>query len=201
MATGEKGTSDYLAVDRNNTRLNFDRFHSNTQHSRLERVLIDIEHLVLGRVPLLKDTKKPLVLLGKHLCGAATDLSLTCGLQYRPERTAAAAHFHEECIPIPSANSSDNSSAKRQRFEGAVPCNRMQLAMHDMQPAAVMARHMMDVLLVSLTCESDTFVCVDGCVDGCHDMIGEPESSGAACVDVHGAMIALCCHQVCEWHR
>ena len=123
--------TDYLAVDRTNTRRNFDRFHVQNELSRRERVLIDIEHLVLSKVPLIQNGTKPLVVVGKHLCGAATDLSLVCSM----DEGRAAAH----------------------------------------EPAAAV---------------------LDGGGGG-----GGGGSSGDAAHPVEGMVIALCCHQVCEWHR
>lgn len=122
--------TDYLAVDRTNTRRNFDRFHVQNELSRLERVVIDIEHLVLSKVPLIQSGTKPLVVVGKHLCGAATDLSLVCSM----DEGGAAGH----------------------------------------EPAAAV-------------------------LDGGGG--GGGGSSGDAAHPVEGMVIALCCHQVCEWHR
>jgi len=161
-----KSTSDYLAIDRSNTRLNFDRFHQNTPHSRLERVLIDIEHLVLGKVPLVQNSTKPLVLLGKHLCGAATDLSLTCSMQPRGPRgdpgtdaapAATAADEAAVTTPAPDAGGGTGAAAsKRRRVDG-----------EGTEAVAAVAA----------------------------------AAASSSCDDVHGVMIALCCHQVCEWHR
>ncbi|XP_041063604.1 tRNA:m(4)X modification enzyme TRM13 homolog isoform X3 [Carcharodon carcharias] len=46
--------------------------------SMFERLQIDIEDLSLGKVPLLVRERLPVVGIGKHLCGAATDLALRC---------------------------------------------------------------------------------------------------------------------------
>ncbi|XP_036971197.1 tRNA:m(4)X modification enzyme TRM13 homolog isoform X2 [Acanthopagrus latus] len=46
-----------------------------------ERLQVDIQHLDLSKVPLLTQKKLPLVGVGKHLCGAATDLALRCLLE------------------------------------------------------------------------------------------------------------------------
>lgn len=90
MAVGEGVSGDYLAIDRKKTRCNFDRFHSNTEESRLERAMIDIEHLDLERVPIVQTGKKPLVVFGKHLCGCATDLTLVCTTNSFSMRTGKA---------------------------------------------------------------------------------------------------------------
>ncbi|RMC08447.1 hypothetical protein DUI87_14691 [Hirundo rustica rustica] len=46
--------------------------------SIFERLQIDIQHLCLNKVPVLEKKKLPVVGIGKHLCGAATDLALRC---------------------------------------------------------------------------------------------------------------------------
>ncbi|KAI3369193.1 hypothetical protein L3Q82_026144, partial [Scortum barcoo] len=48
---------------------------------QFERLQVDIQHLDLSKVPLLRQKKLPLVGVGKHLCGAATDLALRCLLE------------------------------------------------------------------------------------------------------------------------
>ncbi|KAG7218875.1 hypothetical protein INR49_019461 [Caranx melampygus] len=49
--------------------------------AQFERLQVDIQHLDLSKVPLLRQKKLPLVGVGKHLCGAATDLALRCLLE------------------------------------------------------------------------------------------------------------------------
>ncbi|XP_058664089.1 tRNA:m(4)X modification enzyme TRM13 homolog isoform X1 [Ammospiza nelsoni] len=46
--------------------------------SIFERLQVDIQHLCLNKVPILEKKKLPVVGIGKHLCGAATDLALRC---------------------------------------------------------------------------------------------------------------------------
>nr|XP_046247695.1 tRNA:m(4)X modification enzyme TRM13 homolog isoform X2 [Scatophagus argus] len=48
---------------------------------QFERLQVDIQHLDLSKVPLLSQKKLPLVGVGKHLCGVATDLALRCLLE------------------------------------------------------------------------------------------------------------------------
>ncbi|XP_035871689.1 tRNA:m(4)X modification enzyme TRM13 homolog isoform X2 [Phyllostomus discolor] len=43
-----------------------------------ERLQIDIQHLCLNKIPVLSREKLPVVGIGKHLCGVATDLALRC---------------------------------------------------------------------------------------------------------------------------
>ncbi|XP_028258973.1 tRNA:m(4)X modification enzyme TRM13 homolog [Parambassis ranga] len=74
-----------LLVERCSTRFKVDGKHQDSG-VQFERVQVDIQHLNLSQVPLLRQKKLPLVGVGKHLCGAATDLALRCLLK-TPEET------------------------------------------------------------------------------------------------------------------
>ncbi|XP_029355064.1 tRNA:m(4)X modification enzyme TRM13 homolog [Echeneis naucrates] len=69
-----------LLVERCSTRFKVDGKHQDVG-VQFERLQIDIQHLDLSKVPLLQQKKLPLVGVGKHLCGAATDLALRCLLE------------------------------------------------------------------------------------------------------------------------
>ncbi|KAM8745531.1 tRNA:m(4)X modification enzyme TRM13 homolog isoform 2-T2 [Acanthopagrus schlegelii] len=69
-----------LLVERCSTRFKVDGKHQDVG-VEFERLQVDIQHLDLSKVPLLTQKKLPLVGVGKHLCGAATDLALRCLLE------------------------------------------------------------------------------------------------------------------------
>ncbi|TMS01570.1 tRNA:m(4)X modification enzyme TRM13-like protein [Larimichthys crocea] len=69
-----------LLVERCSTRFKVDGKHQDVG-VQFERLQVDIQHLDLSKVPLLTQKKLPLVGVGKHLCGAATDLALRCLLE------------------------------------------------------------------------------------------------------------------------
>ncbi|XP_068175103.1 tRNA:m(4)X modification enzyme TRM13 homolog isoform X2 [Antennarius striatus] len=69
-----------LLVERCTTRFKVDGKHQDAG-VQFERLQVDIQHLDLSKVPLLTQKKLPLVGVGKHLCGAATDLALRCLLE------------------------------------------------------------------------------------------------------------------------
>ncbi|XP_050925482.1 tRNA:m(4)X modification enzyme TRM13 homolog [Lates calcarifer] len=69
-----------LLVERSSTRFKVDGKHQD-DGVQFERLQVDIQHLDLSKVPLLRQKKLPLVGVGKHLCGAATDLALRCLLE------------------------------------------------------------------------------------------------------------------------
>ncbi|KAG8436621.1 hypothetical protein GDO86_007648 [Hymenochirus boettgeri] len=68
----------FLLVERATTRFKVD---GKPRKSTFERLQIDIQHLCLERVPILKQKQLPIIGIGKHLCGAGTDLALRCLLQ------------------------------------------------------------------------------------------------------------------------
>ncbi|XP_027596571.1 tRNA:m(4)X modification enzyme TRM13 homolog [Pipra filicauda] len=67
----------FLLVERATTRFKVDGKHKR-RDSIFERLQVDIQHLCLSKVPILEKKKLPVVGIGKHLCGAATDLALRC---------------------------------------------------------------------------------------------------------------------------
>ncbi|XP_035801298.1 tRNA:m(4)X modification enzyme TRM13 homolog isoform X2 [Amphiprion ocellaris] len=69
-----------LLVERCSTRFKVDGKHQE-DGVPFERLQVDIQHLDLSKVPLLRQRSLPLVGVGKHLCGAATDLALRCLLE------------------------------------------------------------------------------------------------------------------------
>ncbi|XP_027867739.1 tRNA:m(4)X modification enzyme TRM13 homolog [Xiphophorus couchianus] len=66
-----------LLVERCSTRFKVDGKHQGSADP-FERLQVDIQHLDLSKVPVLREKALPLVGVGKHLCGAATDLALRC---------------------------------------------------------------------------------------------------------------------------
>lgn len=67
----------FLLVEKVTTRFKVDGKHRR-KNSAFERLQIDIQHLCLNRIPVLREGKLPVVGIGKHLCGVATDLALRC---------------------------------------------------------------------------------------------------------------------------
>ncbi|XP_061095158.1 tRNA:m(4)X modification enzyme TRM13 homolog isoform X1 [Conger conger] len=72
---------NFLLVERSTTRFKVDGKNRSTDSANVfERLQVDIQHLSLGKVPLLCEKGLPVIGVGKHLCGAATDLALRCML-------------------------------------------------------------------------------------------------------------------------
>ncbi|XP_046329278.1 tRNA:m(4)X modification enzyme TRM13 homolog isoform X1 [Haliotis rufescens] len=76
----------FVLVDRGTIRYKLDNQHREEQGPKFERLRIDIEHLNLGKYNTISaDDHRPVVAMGKHLCGAATDLALRCLLETLPK--------------------------------------------------------------------------------------------------------------------
>ncbi|KAL2089291.1 hypothetical protein ACEWY4_013979 [Coilia grayii] len=70
----------FLLVERSTTRFKVDGKNKG-RDCTFERMQVDIQHLDLSKVPLLQEKRLPVVGVGKHLCGSATDLALRCLLE------------------------------------------------------------------------------------------------------------------------
>ncbi|XP_073499148.1 tRNA:m(4)X modification enzyme TRM13 homolog isoform X2 [Phyllobates terribilis] len=75
IATEDAENVHFLLVERVTTRFKVD---GKQRKSTFERLHIDIQHLCLDRVPSLVQKRLPVIGIGKHLCGAGTDLALRC---------------------------------------------------------------------------------------------------------------------------
>ncbi|XP_037682476.1 tRNA:m(4)X modification enzyme TRM13 homolog isoform X2 [Choloepus didactylus] len=67
----------FILVEKVTTRFKVDGKHRK-KNSVFKRLQIDIQHLCLNKIPVLIEEKLPVVGIGKHLCGVATDLALRC---------------------------------------------------------------------------------------------------------------------------
>ncbi|XP_043078346.1 tRNA:m(4)X modification enzyme TRM13 homolog isoform X2 [Puntigrus tetrazona] len=77
IALKEAENVHFLLVERSSTRFKVDGKHKNAD-STFDRLQVDIQHLDLRKAPLLREKGLPVIGVGKHLCGAATDLALRC---------------------------------------------------------------------------------------------------------------------------
>ncbi|NXW87719.1 TRM13 enzyme, partial [Alopecoenas beccarii] len=107
----------FLLVERATTRFKVDGKHKR-RDSVFERLQVDIQHLCLNKVPILEKKKLPVVGIGKHLCGAATDLALTCLVESYTaccdgeNEEHASKHSRTDKTEVASNNSADNESNK-----------------------------------------------------------------------------------------
>uniref|UniRef100_A0A672UDH8 tRNA:m(4)X modification enzyme TRM13 n=2 Tax=Strigops habroptila TaxID=2489341 RepID=A0A672UDH8_STRHB len=106
----------FLLVERATTRFKVDGKHQR-RDSIFERLQVDIQHLCLSKVPILEKKKLPVVGIGKHLCGAATDLALRCLVESYTtccdaENEPAPKRSRTDETEVASNNPADNESGK-----------------------------------------------------------------------------------------
>jgi len=71
--------SHFLLVEKAGMRYKMDSYHrGEDQGPDFERLKMDIQHFDLSQSKSLKEHPKPVIGIGKHLCGGATDLMLRC---------------------------------------------------------------------------------------------------------------------------
>ena len=69
----------YLLVDKSSVRYKMDSYHKGAEQGpSFERFKTNIENLDLAKEQSLNGIQRSMVCMGKHLCGAATDLMLRC---------------------------------------------------------------------------------------------------------------------------
>ncbi|KAM9280678.1 tRNA:m(4)X modification enzyme TRM13 homolog [Cariama cristata] len=109
--------TQFLLVERAATRFKVDGKHKR-RDSVFERLQVDIQHLCLNKVPILEKKKTPVVGMGKHLCGAATDLALRCLVESyttccdRENEEPAPKRSRTDKTEVASNSSADNESNK-----------------------------------------------------------------------------------------
>ncbi|XP_054690485.1 tRNA:m(4)X modification enzyme TRM13 homolog [Grus americana] len=107
----------FLLVERATTRFKVDGKHKR-RDSIFERLQVDIQHLCLKKVPILEKKKLPVVGIGKHLCGAATDLALRCLVESYTtccdgeNEEPALKRSRTDKTEVASNNSADNEGTK-----------------------------------------------------------------------------------------
>ncbi|XP_063796139.1 tRNA:m(4)X modification enzyme TRM13 homolog isoform X2 [Pseudophryne corroboree] len=114
IATEDADRVHFLLVERATTRFKVD---GKQRKSNFERLHIDIQHLCLDRVPSLGQKQLPVIGIGKHLCGAGTDLALRCLVQneFNPPVEPQSKRFRRE-----PASGKETEPAKRFPVEGIV---------------------------------------------------------------------------------
>jgi len=105
----------FLLVDRSSVRYKMDCFHKeDSGGSHFKRIKVDIADLCLGKVSDIKDTDS-IVVIGKHLCGGATDLGIRCAVDSLTMRTQNSPNKQE-------SNSQNSTSATVSRIGNSETC-------------------------------------------------------------------------------
>lgn len=70
--------SNFFLVEKGGVRYKKDVYHRNDNSASFERLRIDIQHLDLEKAMRSSNKSGHIIGIGKHVCGAATDVSLKC---------------------------------------------------------------------------------------------------------------------------
>ncbi|ESP05541.1 hypothetical protein LOTGIDRAFT_102700 [Lottia gigantea] len=114
-AVQDKNNISFLLVDRGSARYKVTLF--------FERLKIDIEHLDLDKVASIKNSQKENVAIGKHLCGAATDLALRCLLSHNGQNRHTCPESHNSEFPnkkLKTNNGGSIAQTERRSIKGVV---------------------------------------------------------------------------------
>ena len=171
---------DNVLIDRKNFRRKLDAKVDRVGETKVnpfKRLYIDIKDLVLSKVDEVKG--KHCVVISKHLCGGATDVTLRCftkTLQDLPHPSAAPTPQSAATTPSPPDPLPDSSTTHTSLATTPEP---------------------QDVgLATTSSAQSPTPKPGASSSGSCP----HASTSDDGCVSVDGAAIALCCHQVCNWN-
>ncbi|XP_046905965.1 tRNA:m(4)X modification enzyme TRM13 homolog [Hypomesus transpacificus] len=193
----------FLLVERSSSRFKVDGKHQSTD-AKFQRLQVDIQHLDLSKVPILGENGLPVVGMGKHLCGAATDLALRCLL----ERSGKTHHGMDDqpprkkkkILPLPIEDLEPDDRA----LNGEVKVSGIAIALFK------------SFIYLALRC------LLERSGKTHHGMDDQPPSNGVKKkkilplpiedlepddralngeVKVSGIAIALCCHHRCDWRH
>lgn len=168
-----------------------------TERSRYARVLLDIEHLVLGKVPLVESSRYPIVAVGKHLCGVATDSSLVC-LAQCPSASQRVQHVDTAPPAVtPSSASSASLPTTASKRPRLVPDSAGAVDSSQGTSTAKVSSQGPSTTVSTQDTVSATTHAAKG--PGSTPLLNLNEPAAVHHRPDGGVTIALCCHQVCTW--
>uniref|UniRef100_A0A2C9LXY1 tRNA:m(4)X modification enzyme TRM13 n=1 Tax=Biomphalaria glabrata TaxID=6526 RepID=A0A2C9LXY1_BIOGL len=166
--------NSFILVERSSVRYKMDSFHKQGgDESCFQRIKIDIEDLNLGCVPGVKDASNVIV-VGKHLCGGATDMGLRCATHTLVSQPATQVN----------ANTLGGSSY-------------LENALFDLTSNRESSTSTESKELQELTGPSRTEM--TNVVKEVHEPPAKAPKLCESKRPLQGIMIALCCHHQCTW--
>ncbi|XP_030852423.1 tRNA:m(4)X modification enzyme TRM13 homolog [Strongylocentrotus purpuratus] len=215
QAMGNLEQTSFLLVDRAAVRHKRDTFYQRDDGG-YERISMDIENLILGKVPnVCNHGNRPVVAYTKHLCGAATDLALRCLMETRTGNIPQASS--ETLITMNKPGDEDNSqcpehstqqsssqrssSSTPQSFSGGSPDS--QHISSDNGPTDVQST----IRQGSSPSEPRHHEGIPGDNSSAHQQVVETDDASrsieptpvSTTIPVKGVVMALCCHHRCSW--
>jgi len=114
-ASPPESQSSFLLVDRSSVRYKMDNQHKEDGGvSKFKRIKVDIADLCLGYVSELQSTNS-VVVMGKHLCGGATDLGIRCAVDSLAMNHATTGTEEVDAEPPAKAKKIDKVNSKLPR--------------------------------------------------------------------------------------
>ncbi|XP_056133501.1 tRNA:m(4)X modification enzyme TRM13 homolog isoform X1 [Lampris incognitus] len=177
----------FLLVERSSTRFKVD---GKNQHftAEFERLQVDIQHLDLSKVPLLREKKIPVVGVGKHLCGAAT------GETWYIHHSRGSQHSF---VPGNWKNWVGSSMYCELGSQTLQQAQQESLVSQNCPPPYFKVKDLALRCLLerSEVCGTSESACRR------HEWTDRTAEPGGAGPDVCGLTIALCCHHRCVWRH
>ncbi|CAG5120216.1 unnamed protein product, partial [Candidula unifasciata] len=218
--------NSYLLIDRSSVRYKMDCFHKQGgAESEFKRIKVDIEDLCLGLVDLVESSKS-VVVVGKHLCGGATDMGIRCAVETLTvpktwqHPSSSTSSGEQQSADINSTNLEQNETqAERERLE-RVPNTYQHSSFtkseSNKQLSADLNSEKIKPNGSQAEREETAFSEKHSCPDKVNQTCSTTESdsrvrtfarnmnvqgcSSSHCIQLpKGIMIALCCHHRCTW--
>ncbi|XP_078656969.1 tRNA:m(4)X modification enzyme TRM13 homolog [Branchiostoma floridae x Branchiostoma belcheri] len=196
MCLPQQAASHFILIDRANTKHKFDKnVRRGERGPDFERLKVDIEDLNLGLVPSMAEHKGPVAAISKHLCGAATDLTLRCLIETLHCKSSRNAPKDVS----PSSLLSESASREHSASESTAQKNSTTAGQLEDGTTSTIVRDTEEqredwedgqqkVLLTSGT---------DGSSSPPSKRLKEEDAQSTS--QVEGILIALCCHHRCTW--
>ncbi|XP_066298563.1 tRNA:m(4)X modification enzyme TRM13 homolog [Branchiostoma lanceolatum] len=192
MCLPEQATSHFILIDRANTKHKFDKnIRRGEKGPDFERLKVDIEDLNLGLVPSMAEQKGPVAAISKHLCGAATDLTLRCLIETlhcksprsSPKEVSPSSSVKKTAsreLQVSDSTSQDSSAKEGQLVDSTTSSivTGIQEQREDLE----------DVLSTSRTDDNSSPPA---------KRLKDEDAKNTS--HVEGILIALCCHHRCTW--
>ncbi|KAH9489457.1 tRNA:m(4)X modification enzyme TRM13 [Bulinus truncatus] len=200
--------NSFVLVERSSVRYKMDSFHKQGgNESCFHRIKIDIEDLNLGCVPEVEKASSVIV-VGKHLCGGATDMGIRCATNTLNSQSDTSASPSDSLTTDVSVHSVEHfgGSTLKTGSHGAddIDLDRSPVLQTSSPVDSLCKKNAQNENHVKTICgESAQKHSEDLDVKKLNEEIWEPPQKTLKLDEnkrqLKGIMIALCCHHQCTW--
>nr|XP_054764185.1 tRNA:m(4)X modification enzyme TRM13 homolog [Lytechinus pictus] len=207
QAISDLDQTSFLLIDRASVRHKRDSLYKGDSGGhQYERINMDIENLVLGKVPTVCSHKeRPVVAYTKHLCGAATDLALRCLMETRSDHKQNTSHDSSDTQAIMNQSTDKDISLLSENITQQTPSSNALKSSSDEsrdKNLVLSEKEMTDAQSINgqNTSPSDPGQIADENSGGnCKVLETEGGYQSRVLPLVKGVVMALCCHHRCSW--